>query len=132
MEIATAAARAPIHLSCERLGAFPDLKRPRVLWAGLVGDVGPLGALFTVLDRELERVGFPREPREFHPHLTLGRLKEPKMLGALHKAWPKVEARAFGSFVAEALVLYRSELKPGGAVYTLIERVPLPAGGGGN
>ena len=53
-------------------------------------------------------------------------MKSPKMLGALKKAWSKVEKSAFGEFTAEALVLYRSELQPSGAVYTSIERVPLP------
>jgi 2'-5' RNA ligase len=126
MESAAAAVAAPIRLRCAGTDAFPNLDRPRVLWAGLSGDTEALGALHRELERALERLGFAREERAFHPHLTLGRLKEPKMLGALHKAWPRVAEMAFGEFAAEALVLYRSELKPAGAVYTSIERVALP------
>jgi len=127
METAAAGVAAPIRLTCEKTGAFPTIERPRVLWAALTGDLAPLAQLHRLLERELEKAGFPREERAFHPHLTLGRLKEPKMLGALHKAWPRVEGLRFGAFTAEALVLYRSELKPAGAVYTAIERVTLPA-----
>jgi 2'-5' RNA ligase len=117
----------PIRLSCVGAGAFPNLKEPRVLWAGLAGDVAELTRMQQVLDVQLAKLGIPREARPFHAHLTLGRMKMPKMLGALHKAMEKIAAAEFGDFTAEALVLYSSELRPTGAVYTSIERVPLPA-----
>jgi 2'-5' RNA ligase len=131
MEAAVAVVSGPIHLVCAGAGGFPNLDRPRVLWAGLSGDTATLAAMQRALDRELEKLGFAREERAFHPHVTLGRLKEPKMLGALHKAWPRVERLAFGEFDVDALTLYRSELQPGGAVYTPIERTPLPGTGVG-
>lgn len=126
MEQAAAQVSAPINLHCAGTGAFPKLDAPRVLWAGLSGSIKELGALFRTLDLALEQLGFPPEKRGLHPHVTLGRMRIPKQLSALRKAWPKVEHLDFGDFTADALVLYRSELKPGGAEYTSIERVPLP------
>jgi len=126
MEAVAAEIEQPIRLSCAGVGAFPKPDQPRVLWAGLEGDTKPLIQLARRLDRKLSGVGFSPEKRVFHPHLTLGRIKAPKMLGALRKAMDSLAERPYGDFTAEALVLYRSELKPTGAVYTSIERVPLP------
>jgi len=126
MEAAVATVAAPIHLAVRDVGAFPDRQAPRVLWAGLEADVKPLGILLRKLDKELSALGFPPEKRGFHPHLTLGRMKQPKMLGALHKVYDQLAGRDFGEFTAEALVLYRSELRPEGAEYTVLERVELP------
>lgn len=126
MEVAAGRVQSAIHLHCATMGCFPDLERPRVLWAGLSGDVEPLVALWRDLDAGLVKFGFPRDERPLSPHLTLGRMKEPKMLGAFRKAWAKIDSLTFGDFTAEAIVLYRSELQPGGAVYTSLERVPLP------
>lgn len=126
METAAATVTAPIHLAVRDVGAFPDRRAPRVLWAGIEGDIKPLGLLMRRLDKEMAALGFIQEKRGFNPHLTLGRLKQPKMLGALNKAYEKLAGREFGEFTAEALVLYHSELQPGGAVYTSIERVVLP------
>lgn len=127
MEQSVRVARGPIRLHCAGTSAFPDLKSPRVLWAGLETEDETLINIQKALDVALGKLGYEREKRRFHPHLTLGRLKAPKMLGALRKVWVDVENTDFGSFTAEALVLYRSELLPAGAKYTSIERIPLPA-----
>jgi RNA 2',3'-cyclic 3'-phosphodiesterase len=126
MESAAKTVKAPIELICSRTGAFPELSKPKVLWAGLNGDVDALGRLWRDLDRRITHLGFAPEKNAFHPHLTLARMKAPKMLGKLRKVWPSVKDREFGRFFADALVLYRSELRPDGAVYTVLERVPLP------
>lgn len=126
MEKAAAVAAKPIQLECVGTGAFPNLDRPRVLWAGVTGDLAALAPVWRVLDRELADLGFPADARAFHPHLTIGRMRDPKMLGALHKAWKHVEALNFGLFEAEALVLYSSDLQPDAAVYKSLERVVLP------
>ncbi|MDP8224809.1 MAG: RNA 2',3'-cyclic phosphodiesterase [Candidatus Lernaella stagnicola] len=130
MEKAAATVSEPIRLQCERTGVFPDIDKPRVLWAGLEGDIAALIKLHRILDRVLADAGFAAEKLPFHPHLTLGRVRAPKMLGSLRKAFHQVESLRFGEFEAEALVLYESELQPTGAVYTSIERIVLPRSGG--
>jgi 2'-5' RNA ligase len=125
MKTAAATVEKPIHLIFSGVGVFPDAEKPRVIWAGLQGDVEALGRLAATLEQEMAKLGFPRESRPFHPHVTLGRMKFPKQLGSLAKAMQKLEARPFGEFDAEALVLFRSDLKPSGAQYTAIERISL-------
>lgn len=69
---AVAAKAAPFEVSLGGFGAFPTLRRPRVLWAG-VEPTPQLRSLKHDLEWELARLGFEREVRAFHPHLTLGR-----------------------------------------------------------
>ena len=63
----------PIPLSLSGLGVFPNAREPRVLWAGVEGDLQGLGRLQRLMDEALSEVGFARERRPFRPHLTLGR-----------------------------------------------------------
>jgi 2'-5' RNA ligase len=125
---ATAAATrsAPLALRLEGAGGFPTLSRPRVLWVGIAGETERLAALQSDLTGELEAVGFPRERREFRPHLTIGRVKDDRdrALRAL-AADLSAEGLSAPEFVATELVVMRSALGPGGARYTPLARAPL-------
>ena len=114
-----------LQLQCRRLGAFPDLKSPRVLWAGLEGEMDRLAALQGQLADELDKIGFSKETRQFNPHLTLFRLKDQQQLGALRKRMEKLSQDGLGDIQCDTLVLYRSDLKPEGAVYTKLKMVAL-------
>ena len=59
------------------IGAFPHWRRPKVMWAGLNGDIEKLSRLRNTLNDELELLGFKAEKRPYRPHLTLGRFKGP-------------------------------------------------------
>lgn len=103
-------------LRLEGAGAFPGEQNPRVLWAGFTGATELLG-LQDELDRELEREGFPRESRSFHPHLTLGRVKGP---GRLREAMIRLEKHReekFGVMTVGKVTLFESRLRPEGAEY---------------
>ena len=69
------AQHAGFDLRTAALGVFPNLRRPRVLWLGLHGPVHRLEALHRALGDELRRLGFPVEDGPFHPHVTLGRVR---------------------------------------------------------
>lgn len=104
-------------LEAKGLGVFPTVKKARVLWSGIHGDVKRLGDLQSNLDRALVDMGFEPEKRAFRGHLTLGRIKGRVDGRALASATSR-----FGSFVSppfktERLILYKSDLKPSGAVY---------------
>lgn len=107
------------------LGAFPSAARARVLWAGAPGS-----AAFTTLaddvDRALAALGFPPEERGFTPHVTLGRVREPRRNDALAVALEAAAARDFGTLRVERVSLMRSDLSPRGARYTELSAVPLP------
>ena len=66
-----------IVLKIEKIGVFPDLRRPRVIWAGTTGDIEKLTMLQNKLDVDFAGLGFPPENRPFRAHLTLGRIKMP-------------------------------------------------------
>jgi 2'-5' RNA ligase len=122
---------APFTLTVGGLGCFPNLRRPRVVWVGLDDSYAALSALQRGLERAIAPLGFPTERRRFHPHLTLGRVKngrsraELEVLGA-YVTRAKVD---IGQMSVEAVRLMRSELLPGGAVYSELACCPLDAHG---
>jgi 2'-5' RNA ligase len=122
---AAAAAGRPLSLEVKGAGGFPNARRPRVVWAGLAGDVEPLAALAQDLGRRLAPLGFPPDDRPFSPHLTLGRARDrrgaPGLAGALAHA-----AQADGApWRAGELVLVESHLSPKGPRYEAVGRFPL-------
>lgn len=116
------------QLKIGRLGAFPNLRQPRVLWLGIEGETDELAALQRRIDSGLVPLGFAQETRPFSPHLTLARLRE--------KTSPE-ERRQFGEFLMKAppglnhefsissISLMRSQLLPVGAVYNRLAEVRL-------
>lgn len=106
-------------------GAFPDLRRPRVLWVG-VKPCPPLEFLQVRLESFLEQEGFPREERPFKPHLTLGRVKGRSGLEAALVELRKHETREFGSMTVSRLSLFESRLKPDGAEYRVVSEIQIP------
>ena len=119
------AAYEPISLYAKGLGVFPGIKRPRVVWVGIAGQLESLIGLQQSLEQGLEGLGFEKEKRPFKGHLTLGRIKrriDPKQLG---NALIKYDEFKSETFSAENIVMYKSELKPTGAVYTEIVKIPL-------
>jgi len=120
---------SPLDLEVQRLGLFPDSRRPRVLWLGMKGDISALKVLQEEVDLELERSGFPREDRGFRAHLTLGRIKSARGLSGLDRIMKKSEAYKAGRFRAAGLTLFRSDLTPQGAVYSKLAVYPFSNGG---
>lgn len=111
----------PFPLAVGGVGLFPDVRRPRVLWLGLSGDVERLQVFQSGLETAFFQIGFSREERPFRPHLTLGRIRNVKGLSGLSRALDKGEAFTAGRFFASEVHLIKSELTPGGAVYTKLK-----------
>ncbi len=122
-----AAACSPLRIEVKRLGVFPNWKSPRVLWAGTRERTHQLGALHDRLAEACVRLGFEREAREFHPHLTLARIKSLTGVDALRKVVEAHQEIRLPAFDAPELVLFRSRLEPGGAVHTALEKFPFTA-----
>jgi 2'-5' RNA ligase len=120
---AAAAGARPLHLEVRGAGGFPNARRPRVVWAGLAGDVAPIGPLVKDLGARLAPLGFPPEERPFSPHLTLGRARNgaPGLAGAL----AALRDAQGASWRATELVLFRSHLSPSGPRYEALLRAPL-------
>lgn len=116
-----------LRLTVGGLGVFPGLRRPRVVWVGLGGDTEALVGLQRRIDRGLTAQGFPPEGRPFRAHLTLGRFAETGSPGPVADALAAHSGREAGRFDLRELVLFKSDLRPSGAVYTALVRAGLGA-----
>jgi 2'-5' RNA ligase len=117
----------PFSLSVEGLGCFPDVARPRVVWAGVQRH-----ASFWDLQKRLEDglagAGFPKERRDFSPHLTLARVRDGVAGGKLAeigRAVTHATNRPPVGMPVPGYGLYRSVLRPTGAEYSLLYRTTL-------
>ena len=114
-----------LYLKIEKLGGFPDARRPRVLWCGVAGDVKRLINLQKKLDDDFAAIGFPAEDRSFRAHLTLARIKDPRSVSGFNEALTKHNAFTAGECSVGELILFQSKLTPQGAVYTKLAVFPL-------
>lgn len=115
--LAAIAPSAPIAIEFRGTGFFPNERRPRVLWAGVLA--GPeLAELASAVEAALEPLGIAPETRAFSPHLTLARFDAPRGLDPLRAAIEKAGPLEFGRTTAREFHLYQSVLKRGGAEYT--------------
>ena len=113
-------------ISLGGMGLFPDLRRPRIIWLGLDGETDRLSSLRNDLQKSLESFGIKQERRPFNPHLTLGRFRKPvKDRALLNKIIDEYGNIGGPEEKLCELVMFKSELKPGGAVYTRIHSWPL-------
>jgi 2'-5' RNA ligase len=115
------------EIAFEGLGAFPNSRRARVIWIGIQAPAG-LEALHRGIDSASVTLGYPAEKRPFSPHLTIGRVKQNinstgmKKIGAM---LGETHIGSLGSTHVTAVHLFKSDLKPTGAVYTRLFSAPL-------
>ena len=113
---AVAGRHEPFELQVAGAGAFPDERRPRVLWVGCKAD--ELKILAKSVQEATQPLGFQPEHREFSAHLTLGRVKFPRPDAALTRALDSIKNQTFGAMRVEAIHLFQSQLHPQGSIYT--------------
>lgn len=105
-------------------GAFPDIRRPRVVWVG-VEDSGALSALQKDMEEAMSALGFTPDGRDYSPHLTIGRIKSPGGLMPLSGELEALGDTDFGSARISGVSLMRSKLGPAGARYERLHGVSL-------
>jgi RNA 2',3'-cyclic 3'-phosphodiesterase len=111
------AAAGAVELHVRGVGFFPNERRPRVLWAGIVASPN-LAPLAAGIDARLEKLGIARETREFAPHLTLARFDPPGISQRLRATAQENAARDFGTLRTRNFHLFESMTRPTGAEYT--------------
>jgi 2'-5' RNA ligase len=112
----------PIELKTTTTGGFPNLRRPKVLWLGLeAGD--ELYRLQEDIDAALFKLGFPKEDRRFHPHLTVGRVRFVEKDCRMPEKFGEIKA-PLHVWNAGRIFLMSSLLKPTGAEYAVIAEIP--------
>ena len=112
-----------VSLTAKNIGVFPDLKRPRVVWVGVNGQLEILKNLQGTLDGHLADLNFPEDRRSFSAHLTLGRVKGKIVSTRLKTAIEGLKGFESELFEVDRIVLFKSELRPTGAVYTPVHQV---------
>ena len=117
---------APVRVQLGGGGFFPDQRRPRVAWVG--GTAEGLERWAAGLEDAAESVGVARERRPFSLHLTLARLERPWGVQACETFMIHGRKWHFAPFETREVVLFRSELKPSGAVYTALQCVVVGGG----
>jgi 2'-5' RNA ligase len=109
------------------IGAFPNPRYPRVVWAGITEGSDQLRSVFSQLEPRLQTLGFAPDSRGFSPHLTIARVRSPRNKPQLTEFLNKNAKYDFGTINARCLRLKKSVLTPRGPVYsTLKEYCPQP------
>ena len=120
-EIAQRSAGFELHLG--KLECFPNRGKPRVIWVDLGGDLASLLLLQQETEKMLSNLSWPPETRRFHAHITLGRVKNSKQVVSANFPWElaldPLQIRV------NHISLISSDLRPSGAVYTVLHRSQL-------
>jgi len=114
---------SPFPLQAKGLGAFPQIRNPRVIWLGLVDSRKILIPFQKELEDQFEKIGFQRENRPFQPHLTLGRTTSSRGRDELVGRIEKYREEEFGEVQVEGITLFKSELRPSGPIYTVLRKL---------
>ncbi len=113
---------APLALEVRGVGFFPSPDRPRIVWAGIVGETAPLAALYEGVELAVQGLTpVSKEARAFRPHITIGRVHEPHKRYGMQRILSIGEVAEFGRFTAGELLLYKSDLTPKGSRYTKLQ-----------
>jgi len=110
----------PFEFSVGQVGAFPDVRRPRVIWVGVEAP-DELFSLQRGIDQAMAKLGYAHERRTYQPHLTLGRVARNASgaeVRAIGHYIQKAHVGFLGSVRATEVHLYRSDLEPTGPAYT--------------
>ena len=108
----------PFTFKVEEVGVFPNLRRPSTIWAGITNGVSDLTAVFEEVDSKMGKLGFDRERRRFHPHLTISRVRSGKNRDQLVEELLAVKYQDFGVVDVDRIVLKKSVLTPRGPIYS--------------
>lgn len=115
----------PFDLSLRGTGSFPPSTRfPKVLWVG-VEENNTLNSLQYEIEHSLFKLGFPKEKKQYRPHLTLGRVKKKDGLEPILGTIQKNREEFFGKMTVERVTLFKSTLQPAGAEYKVLSEYSL-------
>ncbi len=126
---AVSAEHAPFAMSLEKVGCFPNLRRPRILWVGVGEGLQEVVKLHDDLEEPLLDMGcYRREERDYTPHLTLGRVKGDKVTFKLNELISKNQGWTGGQSTIREVLVMSSTLRADGPEYTVMARAKLGGG----
>ncbi len=110
----------PFRMALAETGAFPNLRKPRVIWAGVTEGADELTAIFRELEAGFVGLGFKREGRRFSPHISIARVRSGRNRDLLMEEVLRYRDAVFGDFEVASVKLKRSVLTPRGPVYSIL------------
>lgn len=124
------AGHAPFEFQIEGVGTFGSPRSPRVIWVGVHMPNPPLASVQKACEDGLAKMGFAPEGRAYRPHLTLGRVKDPKAGREIGEAIAGLQSQDGGPLVqtADHVILFESILRPEGSQYAAVHKVILSKG----
>jgi len=132
-----AALKSPVQqvpafsLQLAGLGMFPNARRPRVVWAGVDGQLEALANLQQCVEGVLSEMNYATERQTFSPHLTLGRVRERISPGARRRIIQTMSSASIQTsdpWLVEEIRLFRTTLTPQGSIHTSMGVVPMARG----
>ncbi|MFZ1038738.1 MAG: RNA 2',3'-cyclic phosphodiesterase [Candidatus Bathyarchaeia archaeon] len=111
----------PFDVRLHGVGAFPNPRYPRVVWAGITQGADQLRSIFEQLEPKLLGLGFAPDSKGFSPHLTIARVRSGRNRVELAKCLSENENCEFGVIDAKCLKLKRSDLTPRGPIYSTLK-----------
>jgi 2'-5' RNA ligase len=117
----------PFSLAAEGFGAFPCSGKPRVLWVGIGGQVESLLALQRRVESGTSSFGEPPDPRPFHPHISVARVKNATVAegGRILRCIGGLGEKSAGSWLVDRVELIQSRPSPAGSIYTCLKSIVL-------
>jgi RNA 2',3'-cyclic 3'-phosphodiesterase len=115
------------EINVGQIGAFPSNQRPRVIWVGVEAPK-ELFEIQAKIENRLHHLGYPREDRHFSPHLTIGRMARggsPRDLKTTSHVLHSLRIGFIGNELVQEICLFKSDLKPTGALYSRLATVKL-------
>jgi 2'-5' RNA ligase len=123
--VCAAARHRQFEIEVRGAGAFPTTQRPRTVWLGVAQGAEPMQLLQADIERELKKLGFRGEGRDYTPHLTIGRVRALARGDPLPSRLARERDFAAGTMTVAEVVVFSSQLGPAGPAYTLLKRAPL-------
>jgi len=108
-----------------RLGAFPNIDRPRTLWVGLKDSKQRLSRIAVSLEKALGKIGFQGDQKSFSPHITIGRIRSSKNISALSKSMSNYQISENCTQNISKIILFQSNLCPDGPIYKSLYQIKL-------
>jgi 2'-5' RNA ligase len=121
----------PFYIKIAGVGCFPDARRPRIIWVG-TEESQPVIKLHGEISKEMAKLGYQEEERNFTPHLTVGRVKSNRNVRELLKKIDEIREVRFSDFEVRHITLMKSELKPSGPIYQSLAEIPFDGRINGN
>jgi len=120
-----AGAIEPFEITAGGVGAFPSVQRPRTLWLGVADGEQAMVDLHDAVAAALQTLGYQDEARRFHPHVTIGRVRDSRGADALAARLADHASFDAGTMLVDQVVVFSSELQPGGPIHTPLARAAL-------